>query len=91
MPKAKEEQIPQAAGAQAPDKFESREGRRSGRDSDKPGREEQGLVQRLRDWQDGGAAKGTSSKCRRDTSLAKALLKLKASLFVFCNTFPLRP
>lgn len=43
------------------------------------------------DWETRVATKGTSSKCRRDTSLAKALLKLKASLFVFCNTFLLRP
>lgn len=43
------------------------------------------------DWETRVATKGTSSKCRRDTSLAKALLKPKASLFVFCNTLPLRP
>lgn len=83
--------MPQAAAAQAPDKFENRAGKRSGRDPGKPGRAERGPMQRLRGLGSQSSCKGNQLQVQEGQNFAKALLKLKASLFLFCNTFPLRP
>lgn len=82
MPKAKQEQIPQAAAAQAPEKFENRAGRRTSTDPGKPGRAEQGPTRRSRGR--GILISGRGNQLRVQEGHEPCQSTAKTDVFPFC-------
>lgn len=89
-PMPKEEQIPQAAAAQDPDKFANRTGRRSGRDPGKPRRAEQGAVQRLRGMGRWSSHKGNQLQAQEGHKPCQSSVTTEGFPFCLLQHFPFK-
>lgn len=91
VPRAKQEQISQAAAAQAPEKFENRAGKRTGTDPGKYGRAGQGPMQRSSGLGSLISCNGNQLRVQEGHQPCQSTAKTDGFPFCLLQHFPLRP